>query len=107
MSATCSTSVRQLLFLWLIYIYSTICPAGQYNYTCKVCNYGSFIFQNKVAVCTEGSLQLSGSAPGGRKFLQVCHIRDWRYVCNSEFDDTVDKEVVLQQLGCKTGGIIM
>ena len=45
------------------------------------------------------------NAGSGGKFLQVCHIQDWRYICNWPFDHTVDKEVVLQQLGCKKGGI--
>ena len=30
----------------------------------------------------------------------------WRYVCTSDFDHIIDREVVLQQLDCKTGGIV-
>ena len=56
--------------------------------------------------CTDGDLKLKSGGDGQHKYLQICHDRNWSYVCNGLFDHVVDKEVVLQQLNCSTGGII-
>ena len=52
-------------------------------------------------------MRLTGNAGNDHQYLQVCHIQNWGYVCNSEFDHSIDREVVLQQLDCNTGGIII
>ena len=54
----------------------------------------------------EGNLRLSGDAGPNGKYLQVCHMQGWSYVCSSEFDHSIDGEVVLQQLDCDTGSIL-
>ena len=66
-------------------------------------------FVSTAEACTEeGGLKLTGTAPGNRQYLQVCHIGAWRYLCEGRFSEAgADGKVVLQQLGCSSGGKYM
>ena len=71
-------------------------------------NFSCIVFSTAEACPEEGGLRLTSSPSGSYKYLQVCHIGEWRYLCEDRFTKNgADSEVVLQQLDCSSGGIVL